>query len=134
MQRKYLKKIIAQSPEDLHLISACCFNAKVKLNNIKYLSTNKIFLIYLSRVNNEKDRKKTLNSILKFEFIEASKSKNIDQNNSNLVFKLLGINLFKRDKNFEITLLFSKNKIMTLNAEVIEVTLEDQKLIDDKNF
>ena len=134
MKSRYLKKIIAQSPEDLHLISACCFNASVKLSNIKYLSRNKIFLISLSRLNNEKDGKKSINSILKFEFIENSKSKNIDQNKLNLIIKLLGINLFKKNNNFEITLLFSKNRIITLSAELIEVTLEDQKLINDKSF
>ena len=62
MEKKYLKKIIAQSPEDLNLISAFCFNAKIKLNNIKYLSSNKIFLIFLNRLNNENDGKKTINS------------------------------------------------------------------------
>ena len=132
MEKKYLKKIIAQSPEDLNLISACCFNAKIKLNNIKYLSSNKIFLIFLNRLNNENDGKKNINSILKFEFIETSKSKNIDQKDQSLTIELLGINLFKKDNNFEINLLFSKNRIITLSAEVIEATLEDQK-INDKN-
>ncbi len=132
MEKKYLKKIIAQSPEDLNLISACCFNAKIKLNNIKYLSSNKIFLIFLTRLNNENDGKKNINSILKFEFIETSKSKNIDQKDQSLTIELLGINLFKKDNNFEINLLFSKNRIITLSAEVIEATLEDQK-INDKN-
>ena len=133
MDKKYLKKIIAQSPEDLNLISAFCCNAKVKLTDIKYLSQNKIFLISLSRPNNETDGKKNINSILRFEFIEASKSKNIDQKNSVLIFDLLAINLFKKNNNFEITLLFSKNRIITLTTEVIEVTLEDQKFIYDKS-
>ena len=45
MDKKFLKKIIAQSPEDLQIISACCSEAKVKISDIKYLSSNKIFLI-----------------------------------------------------------------------------------------
>ena len=134
MDKKFLKKIIAQSREDLQIISALCSEAKVKINNIKYLPSNKIFLIFLSRINNEEsDYKKLINSIVKFEFIETTKSKNIDQNNLDLVLELLAINVFKKDHNFEITLLFSKNRIITLIAEVIEVTLEDQKLINDKN-
>ena len=134
MDKKFLKKIIAQSPEDLQVISACCSEAKIKTTDIKYLSTNKIFLISLSRLNKETENyKKPINSIVKFEFIESSKSKNIDQNNPDLVLDLLAINIFKKDKNFEITLLFSKNGIITLTSEVIEATLEDQKLIDDKN-
>ena len=132
MDKKFLKKIIAQSPEDLQVISACCSEAKIKTTDIKYLSTNKIFLISLSRLNKETENyKKPINSIIKFEFIESSKSKNIDQNNPDLVLNLLAINIFKKDKNFEITLLFSKNGIITLTSEVIEATLEDQKIIDD---
>ena len=134
MDKKFLKKIIAQSKEDLQIISALCSESKVKINNIKYLPSNKIFLIFLSRINNEEsDNKRLINSIVKFEFIDSTKSKNIDQNNLDLVLELLAINVFKKNYNFEITLLFSKNRIITLIAEVIEVTLEDQKLINDKN-
>ena len=132
MQNKFLKKIIAQSQEDLQVISACCSEAKIKISDIKYLSNNKIFLMSLSRLNKEKENyKKLINSIVKFEFIESTKSKNINQNNPNLILELIAINLFKKDKNFEIILLFSKNRIITLTSEVIEATLEDQKKIDD---
>ena len=134
MSNKFLKKIIAQSPEDLQIISACCSEAKVKLNDIKYLPSNKIFFLSLSRLNIEEENKeKSINSVVKFEFVQSSKSKNIDQNNVGLVLELLAIDIFKRDHNFEITLLFSKNRIITLSVEVIEVTLEDQKLINDKD-
>ena len=134
MDKKFLKKIIAQSPEDLQVISACCSEAKVNTSEIKYLPSNKIFLLSLLRIDRENENNKNLiNSIIKFEFIESSKSKNIDQNNPNLLLELLAIDIFKRDHNFEITLLFSKNRFITLTTEVIEVTLEDQKLEDDKS-
>jgi len=134
MDKNFLKKIIAQSIEDLQIISACCSEAKVELNNIKYLSSNKIFLLSLSRFNKEGENNKNLiNSVIKFEHIHSSKSKNIDQHNVNLILELLTIEVFKKDNNFEITLLFSKNGIITLTAEVIEVTLEDQKFNNDKN-
>ena len=42
MGKKFLKKIIAQSPEDLQIISAYSQGAKIKLRDIKYLSSNKI--------------------------------------------------------------------------------------------
>ena len=134
MDKKFLKKIIAQSPEDLQIISACCSEAKVNTSEIKYLPSNKIFLISLLRFDRENENNKnSINSIIKFEFIESSKSKNIDQNNPNLLLELLAIDVFKKDHNFEITLLFSKNRFITLSTEVIEVTLEDQKLEDVKN-
>ena len=48
MAGQYLKKIIAKSPDDLQFISACCYQAKVKISDIKYLPKNKIFIILLS--------------------------------------------------------------------------------------
>ena len=135
MNKKFLKKIIAQSQEDLQIISACCSEAKLKTNDIKYLSSNKIFLLSISRLNKEaEDKKRIINSIIKFDSIESSKSKNIDQNDLDSILELFAINVFKREHNFEITLLFSKNRIITLSAELIDVTLEDQKFINDKNI
>ena len=134
MDKKFFKKIIAQSPDDLQIISACCSEAKVKTSEIKYLSSNKIFLLSLLRFDKENENNNnSINSIIKFEFIESSKSKNIDQKNPNILLELLAIDIFKREQNFEITLLFSKNRFITLTTEVIEVTLEDQKLKDDKS-
>ena len=134
MDKKFLKKIIAQSPEDLQIISACCAEAKVKISEIKYLPSSKIFLISLLRLNKENENNKSsIKSIIKFEFIDSSKSKNISQNNQNMLLELLAIDIFKKNHNFEITLLFSKNRFITLTTEVIEVTLEDQKLRDDKS-
>ena len=134
MDKRFLKKIIAQSPEDLQIISACCSESQVSTSEIKYLPSNKIFLLSLLRSDKENENNKNLiNSIIKFEFIESSKSKNIDQNSPNILMELLAIDVFKKDHNFEITLLFSKNRFITLSTEVIEATLEDQKLEDDKN-
>tara|TARA_Y100000590_G_C15365592_1_gene880611 strand:- start:400 stop:798 length:399 start_codon:yes stop_codon:yes gene_type:complete len=132
MEKKFLKKIIAQSARDLQMISAICSESKIKLSDIKYLSKNKIFLISLERINRETSNKnEKINSIIKFEFIDSSKSKNIDQNNLNEIVKLIAIDLIKKEYNYEIILLFSNNRIITLSAEIIEVTLEDQKKIND---
>ena len=134
MEIQYWKKIIAQTPEDLHIISACCSEGKVNIDDVKYLASNKIFLISIARFSKEEENKnKLINSIIKFDFINSSKSKNIDQKDTNQTLELLTIDIFKKDKNFEITMLFSKNRIITLAAEVIEVTLEDQKIANDKN-
>ena len=130
MQKQFLKKVIAQSFEDLQIISACCSQARVKVSDIKYLPSNKIFLISLLRFDKENDHiknKKQISSIIKFEFIESSKSKNINQNQESLELELLTIDILKKETNYEIILLFSKNRFITLTTEIIEVTLEDQK-------
>ena len=127
----FLKKVIAQSPDDLQIISAICAESKVKISEIKYLPSTKIFLLSLLRIDKERDSGKSINSVVKFEFIESSKSKNINQSNTDLTLELFAIDIFKKKENFEIVLLFSKNGIITLSTEVIDVTLEDQKIKND---
>ena len=129
----YLKKVIAQSPDDLQIISAICAESKVKISDIKYFPSTKIFLLSVLRIDKETDSSKPINSVIKFEFIESSKSKNINQSNADLTLELFAIDIFKKKENFEIVLLFSKNGIITLSTEVIDVTLEDQKIENDKS-
>ena len=129
----FLKKVIAQSPDDLQIISAICAESKVKISDIKYLPSTKIFLLSFLRLDKETDSIKPINSVIKFEFIESSKSKNINQSNADLTLELFAIDIFKKKENFEIVLLFSKNGIITLSTEVIDVTLEDQKIENDKS-
>ena len=129
----FLKKVIAQSPDDLQIISAICAESKIKISDIKYLPSTKIFLLSVLRKDKETDSGKLINSVVKFEFIESSKSKNIDQSNSDLTLELFAIDIFRKKENFEIVLLFSKNRIITLSTEVIDVTLEDQKIENDKS-
>ena len=132
MIKKFLKKIIAQNQEDLRVISALCSEAKIIQSEIKFLKDNKIFLISLERENKEKNNsKEKIKSILKFEFIEKSQSKNISQNNEENILELLAIDLFKKQNNYEIILLFSNNGIITLNSEIMEFTLEDLKQAND---
>ena len=132
MVKKYLKKIIAQSPQDLQVISACCEGGKIKIDDIKYLPKNKIFLFFIDRIARETENpKEKVKSIVKFEYIEKSKSKNIDREKVETLLELVAINLFKNNKNYEITLLFSNNGIITLTAEIVEAVLEDQNKIND---
>ena len=132
MDKKYLKKIIAKSSDDLQFISACVHQSKIKTGNMKYLPKNKMFIMFLKRYNREIEGKKSkINSILKFEFVEAIISKKIDQNDPDLILELLAINIFKKSFKYEIVLLFSNNKIMILTVEVLEVTMEDEIKIND---
>ena len=133
MEKKYLAKIIAKDIEGLKLISACCSGAKVKINELKFLKKNLIFLFFLERFNKEKNLKEDekISSVCKFEFVDDVKSKNIDQKNKNNILELVAINLFKVGEKFEITLLFKNNAFITLLSEVLEVTLEDQNKLND---
>ena len=125
------KSIIAEDPNGLQVISACCSDAKVKVEEIKFLKKNKIFLLLIERLNKENDSKEKIKGVCKFEFVDDVKSKNIDQKNKNNILQLVAINLFKVGEKFEITLLFKNNAFITLLSEVLEVTLEDQNKLND---
>ena len=125
--KKYFAKIIATDNEGLRMISACCSGAKVKTSNIKYLKTNKIFLLSLERKNIEgQDAEKKINSICKFDFVDGVKSKNINQKNQGLVLELIAIDYLKNKNDYEVNLIFNNNAHIALKTESIEVSLEDQ--------
>ena len=127
---KYLTKIIANDKEGLQMISACSSGAKVKVSDIKYLESNKVFLLSIERikVENENEDKK-VNSICRFDFVDKVKSKNIDQSNQELVLELVGIDYLKNNDVYEINLFFSNNAHIALTTETIEAILEDQSEI-----
>ena len=127
---KYLAKIIATDKEGLQMISACSSGAKVKVSDIKYLESNKVFLLSIDRikVENENEDKK-VNSICRFDFVDKVKSKNIDQSNQELVLELVGIDYLKNNDVYEINLFFSNNAHIALTSETIEAILEDQSEI-----
>ena len=128
---KYLAKIIATDKEGLQMISACSSGAKVKVSDIKYLESNKVFLLSIERikVENENEDKK-VNSICRFDFVDKVKSKNIDQSNQELVLELVWIDYLKNNDVYEINLFFSNNAHIALTVETIEAILEDQSEIN----
>ena len=60
MKKKYLAQIIATDNEGLQMISACSAGSKVKVSEIKYLVSNKVFLLSIERSKIEVDQKKRL--------------------------------------------------------------------------
>jgi len=127
---KYLAKIIANDQEGLQMISACISGAKVKIANIKYLPSNKVFFISIERTKVETDQEnKRINSICRFDFIDKVRSKNIDQSNQEMILDLIGIDYLKNKAEYEINLIFNNNAYIALTTETIEVRLEDQSEI-----
>jgi len=130
MNRKYLAQIIATDSEGLQMISAYTTGAKAKVSDIKYLVSNKVFLLSVERTKIELDQEdKKINSICRFDFISSVKSKNIDQKNDELVLELIAIDYLKNKEDYEINLIFNKNAHIALTTETIEVRLEDQNEI-----
>ena len=112
------------------MISACSSGAKVKIADIKYLASNKVFLLSVERTkieSNQQDKK--INSICRFDFVDRVKSKNIDQSNQEKVLELIGIDYLKNNNVYEINLIFNNNAHIALTTETIEARLEDQSEI-----
>ena len=132
MEKKYLSQIIATDNEGLQMISAYSSGASVKVSDIKYLASNKVFLLSITRTKIEKGQKdKKINSICRFDFVDRVKSKNINQKNDKLVLELIAIDYLKNKEDYEINLIFNNNAYIALTTETIEVRLEDQNEIKD---
>ena len=127
---KYLAKIIASDQEGLQMISACSSGAKVKIADIIYLASYKVFLLSIERTKVESDQEdKKINSICRFDFVDKVRSKNIDQSNQETVLELIGIDYLKNNDVYEINLIFNNNAHIALTTETIEARLEDQNEI-----
>ena len=132
MDKKYLAQIIATDNEGLQMISACTAGAKVKVADIKYLASNKVFLLSIERTKIETDQEdKKINSVCRFDCVDKVKSKNIDQKNDDLALDLIAIDYLKNKDDYEINLIFENNAYIALTTETIEVRLEEQNEIKE---
>ena len=130
--KKYLAQIIANDNEGLQIISACSAGAKIRVKDIKYLGSNKVFLLSMERRKIEEGQNdKKINSICRFDFVDNVKSKNIDQKNEKLTLELIAIDYMKNKENYEINLIFDNNAHIILTTELIDVRLEDQSRLKE---
>ena len=129
---EYRPQIIASDLDGLQVVSACSAGAKVKVADIKFLFSNKVFLLSIERTKIETNQEdKRINSILRFDNVLKVKSKNIDQNNKELVLELMAIDYLKNNNDYEINLMFEYNIHISIVVEALEILLEDQNEIED---
>ena len=126
-------KLIAKTIEDLKIISAHLQDAIVSTANIANLKKNKIFLMQLNRFMWEDVEKgvfrknKRIMCVVKIDNIISVSSKNINQDNKERFLDFLAIETEEMpDKTYEMKIIFSGDSVIKVNAEVIEVTLDDQ--------
>ena len=128
---EYRPQIIASDLDGLQVVSACSTGAKVRVSDIKFLLSNKVFLLSIERTKIETNQEdKHINSILRFDNVLKVKSKNIDQNNKDLVIELMAIDYLKNNNDYEINLMFENNTHISLAVEALEILLEDQNEIN----
>ena len=126
-------KLIANSNDDLRVISAHLQDAIVLPSDIAHLKKNRIFLIQLNRFMWEDVEKgvfrknKRIRTILKFDNVVSVFSKNINSKDKERFLDFLAIETsILPDKYYEIKLIFSGDSVIKIRSEVIEVTLDDQ--------
>ena len=132
MDKKYLKKIIAQSPLDLKMISAYLQDSIIIVKDIVFLKESRIFIMIVNRFMWEDVEKgvfrenKRIRCAVKFEEVIKVESKNINQKNKNKPLECLAIkcsSIF--EETYKINIFFAGNSIISVIAEVIEVALRD---------
>ena len=127
---EYCPQIIASDLDGLQVVSAACSSGKVRVADIKYLLSNKVFLLSIERTKIETDQEdKRINSVLRFNNVLKVKSKNIDQNKKELEIELIAIDYLKNNSDYEINLMFENNVHISLEVEALEILLEDQNEI-----
>ena len=126
-------KLIARTEEDLRVVSAHLQDSIAVPGDIANLEKNKIFLMQLNRFMWEDVEKgvfrknKRIRTVLKFENVIKVLSKNINQSKKDKFLDFLTIETIQMpDKSYDMNLIFSGNSIIKINAEVIDVTLDDQ--------
>ena len=134
-------KLIANTEDDLSIVSAHLQDSIVSVSDIANLKKNKILLMQLSRFMWEDIEKgvfrknKRTRTILKFENVLEVYSKNINQLKKDKFLDFLAIeSTTMPDNNYEMKITFAGDSIIKIVSEVIEVTLEDQgEAWDTKN-
>jgi len=126
-------KLLANSEEDLRVISAHLQDSITQVKNVAHLKKNRIFLIQFNRFMWEDVEKgvfrknRRIQSVLKFDNILDVFSKNINQKKSDRFLDFLAIETkCLSDKSYQIKLNFAGGILIKLNAEIIECFLEDQ--------
>jgi len=126
-------KLLATSDKDLRVIAAHLQDAIVLTTDIANLKKNRIFLIQLNRFMWEDVEKgvfrknKRIRTVLKFDNVISVLSKNINTKNDKNFLDFLTIeSSLLPDKSHEIKLIFSGDAVIKINAEVIDITLDDQ--------
>jgi hypothetical protein len=134
-------KLIANTEDDLSIVSAHLQDSIVSVSDIANLKKNKILLMQLSRFMWEDIEKgvfrknKRTRTILKFENVLEVYSKNINQLKKDKFLDFLAIeSTTMPDNNYEMKITFAGDSIIKVVSEVIEVTLDDQgEAWDTKN-
>ena len=125
-------KLIGKNQDDLKVISAYLQDSIVTIKDMVFLKQNRSFIMMVNRFMWENVEKgifkhnKRIKCAVKFQEVLTVKSKNIDQKKKHKLLECLAIkcrSIF--NEIYEIKIFFAGDGIITINSEVIEVTMQD---------
>ena len=125
-------KLLGKNQEDLKIISAYLQDSILIVKDMIFLKKNRTFIMMVNRFMWEDVEKgvfrhnKRIRCAVKFEEVIKVESKNINQKNKNKPLECLAIRCSSTfNETYKINIFFAGSSIITIIAEVIDVTLHD---------
>ena len=127
-------RLIAETPEDLEVISAAIQDSVVKAGNLRYEARRNRFSLELNRYRWEAKgapQKERVRALLAFDGVMSVKTRAITKTDPELVLSLLQITFTPDDEppGGKVTLLFAGDGELELTAEVLDATLLDSDYV-----
>ena len=126
-------KLIGRNLDDLKVISAHLQDSITTVKDIVFLKQNKIFVLIVNRFMWEDvergvfRKNKRIRCAVKFEEVNKTVSKNINQKKKNKILECLAIHssLNQKDKIYETKIFFAGGSIITMFSETIDIVMHD---------
>lgn len=128
-------RLVAESKEDLEVISAAVQDAVVKAGNLKYEDRRNRFSLEINRfaweAGGDDKEQARIRSLLAFDSVLAVKSRAITKSDPELILSLLQVTFAADDEppGGTVTLLFAGDGELALTVEVLDATLLDSAYV-----
>lgn len=128
MMNKLPLRLVAQDAEDLNVLASAVQDAITNIGMLRFERDNRRFSFEINRYCwEQEDKKRRVRSLLAFDGVLGVKVRKIDREDSELTVSLLNLEFLPDEEppGGEVSILFSDDREIRLNVEVLEVTLLD---------
>ena len=129
-------RLLAETPEDLEIISAAVQDAVVKAENLRYEARHRRFALEINRYRWEEGVQKRLDgerirSLLAFDGVLGVKTRAVSKVDPELILSLLQVTFTPDEEppGGKVTLLFAGDGEIVLDVEVLDATLLDSDYV-----
>ncbi len=128
-------RLLAETAEDLEVISAAIQDSVVKAGNLKYESRRNRFTLEINRFRWEAGAKRgdgeRVRSLLAFDGVMGVKTRAVNKIDPEMILSLLQVSFTPADEppGGQVTLLFAGDGEIELDVEVLDATLLDSDYV-----